>query len=142
MSDALISVWGRLGQDPKAIDTSSGKPMTVASLAVAIGSSEKEETLWLGVVAFGGLAEILAKHAKGDTLSVSGRLQRRTWTDRDGAERQDLRVIADAVVSARAARPGARGGSGSARVGGPPKATSRRGADVCNEPAPYDDPLP
>ncbi len=100
------AAWGRLGQDPRAIETRSGKPMTVASLAVQ-PADELEEPLWLGVVAFGAQAEALLKHAKGECLSVSGRLQRRRW-ERDGEQHEQFQVVADSLVSARTVRPGGR----------------------------------
>jgi single-strand DNA-binding protein len=105
-----LAAWGRLGGDPKAIDTKSGKPMTVANLAADVGDEEPE---WLGLVAFGNQAEALAKHGKGECISVAGRVQRRKWSDNAGAEHQQLQVVADSVISARTVRPGGGKGSGS-----------------------------
>lgn len=127
MSDATIAAWGRLGQDPKAVETKTGKAMTVSSLAVSLG---EEQTLWLGLVAFGGAAETLSKHAKGDCLSVSGRLQKRSWTDREGKAREDLQLVVESLVSARTVRPGGKGEKGKGR--GPQTAAA----------VPFDDPLP
>ncbi len=104
---ASVAAYGRLGGDPRALDTKSGKPMTVATLAVDVGEADAPP-LWLGVVAFRKLADELRRHRKGDTLSASGRLQVRHWTDADGAQREQWQVIADAIVSARTVRPGAR----------------------------------
>jgi single-strand DNA-binding protein len=104
---ASIAAYGRLGSDPRAVTTKSGKAMTVATLAVDIGEADGPP-LWLGVVAFGKLADDLLRHRKGDTLSLSGRLQVRHWTDSDGAQREQWQVVADALVSARTVRPGAR----------------------------------
>ena len=100
-----VSAYGRLGQDPRAIETRSGKAMSVASLAVQ-PSDEFEEPLWLNVVAFNRLAERLLKHSKGECLSVCGRVQRNTYTTRDGEAREQLQIIADAIVSARIVSPG------------------------------------
>ena len=76
---AQLSAYGRLGRDPRPVETSSGKAMTVASLAVTIESRESGETgegtLWLDVVSFGRVADDLARHAKGDLVSVAGRMQ-------------------------------------------------------------------
>ena len=44
-------------------------------------------------------AELL-RHAKGDPLSVTGRLQANTWTSREGEERRQLQIVADAIVRA------------------------------------------
>src|SRR5690348_10885159 len=98
------SCYGRLAADPKPISTKTGKPMTVATMAVDIGD-DGDAPLWVGVVAFGRVAEDLERHGKGDLLSVSGRVQRKNWTDREGNTRESLQVIADALVSARTVRP-------------------------------------
>ena len=94
---ADITARGRLGQDPKRIETKTGKPMTRASLAVGEG----DETLWLGVVAFGKQAELLARHEKGDVLTVTGRLELNVWTTKEGEQRKDLQCIAEQMMSIR-----------------------------------------
>ncbi|QIT56902.1 single-stranded DNA-binding protein [Aquisalimonas sp. 2447] len=101
---AQLAAWGRLGNEPRALETKTGKPMTVASLAVEV--AEGGEAEWFGLVAFRKQAEQLASHSKGDRLSVAGRLQRQEWKGRDGEDRQQLQVIADSLVSARTVRPG------------------------------------
>jgi len=106
---AHVAIYGRLGHDPRSIDTRSGTAMVVGSLAVDVGGGSEEGDAapeWFGVVAFGGQAEKLLKHGKGECLSASGRLQRRTYTDRNGEQRVQLQVVADAIVSARTVRPG------------------------------------
>ena len=114
MSNATLAVYGRLGSDPREHSTRKGGAMATASLAVDVpdrtqGAEEgATETLWLRVTAFGRVAQDLAGHAKGDPVSVSGRLQFSRWTDRDGDEREQWAIVADALVSARTVRP--RGG--------------------------------
>jgi len=124
-----VAMYGRLGGDPRTIDTTSGKAMTVASMAVDIGERDTEdpEPEWLGVVAFGKHAETLAKHGKGECISVSGRVQRNRYRDRNGEERVQLQVIADAIVSARTARPG----------GGKKKAAAKAEPDFDDEIPPF-----
>lgn len=101
-----IAVYGRLGDDPKAISTRTGKPMSVGSLACDPGD-DVDGPLWVGIVAFGRQAEALSKHHKGDLLSVSGRLQRHQW-EQNGERREQLQAVADSIVSARTVRPGGR----------------------------------
>lgn len=109
------SAYGRLGGDPRQIPTKSGKDMAVANLAVDAGD-EDGPPLWIGLVCFGRLAEQLLRHAKGEPLSASGRLQVRRWVDTDGTGREQLQLVADALVSARAVRPGG-GRKGSSQAG-------------------------
>ena len=103
---AQIVAYGRLGQAPRQIATRTGTPIAVGSIACDISEDADGPPLWLGVVAFGNTADALLRHGKGDLLSVSGRLQRRTWTDSEGATREQLQCIADAIVSARTVRLG------------------------------------
>lgn len=135
-----LSAHGRLGQDPRVVDTKSGKLMTVASIAVDLPTRSEGEThtLWLGIVGFGRLADLLAKHAKGETLSVCGRAQHNTFTDRDGTAREQLQVIADTIVSARSARP-----SGGKRKAAASDAAPAAAASSSEESAPaFDDEIP
>ena len=61
----MVSAYGRLGSDPKPLQTKSGKPMTAASIAVDVtGNSENPETLWLKVLAFNKTADQLLHHIK------------------------------------------------------------------------------
>jgi single-strand DNA-binding protein len=101
----LASAYGRLGQDPKKINTQSGNAMAVTSIAVNIGDHDTPPQ-WMGIVAFGKVAEDLLKHHKGDMVSASGRVQRSNWTGQNGEKKEQLQIVADSLVSSRLARPG------------------------------------
>ena len=107
---AALSVYGRLTSDPRIIETRTGTAMTAGRLAVALPCRENgedgEATLWIGIVAWGELAESLAKHVKGDMVSASGRLKINRYTNRDGEAKEELNILADGLVSARTIRPG------------------------------------
>ncbi|HBH5166082.1 TPA: single-stranded DNA-binding protein, partial [Escherichia coli] len=62
------------------------------------------------VLAFGRQADALAKHRKGELVSVVGNMQVSQWTGQNGETRQGWQVIADSVISARTARPGGKKG--------------------------------
>lgn len=102
-----VSLYGRLGQDPREITTGSGKAMTVSTLAVSIDvvKSDEPATQWFDITAFGQQAETLARHSKGDLVAVMGKLQLRRWTGKDGEARESWSVVAEALVSARTVRP-------------------------------------
>ena len=102
---AQIAAHGRVGSDPVQRTSQAGNPWATATIAVDAGEDDAPP-LWLGIVAFGKVAEVLAKHAKGDLLSVSGRLKVNRYRAKDGADREQLQVIADAIVSAKSVRPG------------------------------------
>ncbi len=105
---AQIAAYGRLGRDPKEINTKTGKVMASCSVAVDASSGEQQETLWLDILAFERLAQSLLRHSKGDMVSVSGRLQVNHWTDKNMNDRTQQQVIADSLVSSRSVRPGGR----------------------------------
>ncbi|HIB1508568.1 TPA: single-stranded DNA-binding protein [Salmonella enterica subsp. enterica serovar Muenchen] len=110
---AQIAAYGRLVADPQTKTTSKGTNMAMARMAVSLPCSAAQDgqaTLWLGVLAFGKQADALAKHTKGDVVSIGGTMQINQWTGQDGGTQSGYTVIADSVVSARTARPGGRRG--------------------------------
>ena len=83
--------------------------MTAASIACDLSSQrDPDATHWLPLLAFGAQAETLAKHQQGDMIAVTGRMQRKAWTDKDGAQRIDLQLVVDGITSSRSVRPGGR----------------------------------
>ena len=108
---AAVSVYGRLTNDPREIKTKTGNPMTVGRLAVSLpcreNSEDGEATAFFGLVAFGELAESLARHLKGDALGAFGRVKINRYTNRDGEAQEEMQIMVDGLVSARTIRPGA-----------------------------------
>ncbi|MER3011866.1 single-stranded DNA-binding protein [Serratia nematodiphila] len=115
---AQIAAYGRLVADVQSKPTSNGNTMAFARMAVSLpchSAESGEAPFWLGVVAFGKQAEALARHTKGDMVSVSGNMQVSQWTAQDGSTASGYQVVADSVVSARTARPdGKKGQQGQA----------------------------
>ena len=112
---AQIAAYGRLGGDPVGRQSQAGNTWSTASLAVTLADDGDAPAQWFGIVAFGRSAEALCRHAKGDLLSVSGRLQLNRYRDREGNDREQLQIIADSIVSAKTVRLGGRrkgGGDG------------------------------
>ena len=97
-----IILQGRCGKDPEKRMTPSGVPVTSVAIAVErdFGKNEngERETDWIDVVAFRETANFLADHFnKGKMIIVSGRLQIRTWLDKEGSKRRSAEVVADSV---------------------------------------------
>ena len=105
---ATIAAEGRLAQDGRRVDTATGKAMAVGTLAVdvqrIVNRVKEPGTLWLGLVAFGELADGLAGMMKGRRLSVTGRLQQSAYTDKQGERRESWSCVVDAFPDAPAAR--------------------------------------
>lgn len=106
---AQLSAHGRLVADVQLRQTGKGTPMAFTRMAVSLPchrAEEGQETFWLAVVAFGRIADALARHKKTDMLSVSGVMQITHWAGQDGIKQTGYQIVADSVVSARTVRPG------------------------------------
>ena len=95
-----IVLAGRLTADPESRETQTQKQ--VASFRVACDrdytQGEDKKTDFISVVAFGGTADFVCKYfTKGSMSIVSGRLQIREWTDRNGNKKSEAEVVADRV---------------------------------------------
>lgn len=102
---------GRLVKDPELRRTQSG--IAVASFTVAVDRNYsgkdggEKETDFIDVVAWRSTADFVSKYfTKGRMAVVSGRLQIRNWTDKDGNKRRSAEVIADNVYFGDSKRDG------------------------------------
>ena len=97
-----ITIMGRLTKSPEMRRTGSGVAVTSFTLAVDRDIANKEtgerETDFIDCVAWRGTGEFVDKYFdKGSMAVVSGRLQIRSWTDKDGNKRRTAEVVADNV---------------------------------------------
>ena len=93
-----ITIMGRLVRDPELRRTGSG--IAVASFTVAVdrdfAQDGKKETDFIDCVAWRQSGEFVSKYfSKGSMIVVKGRLQIRSWTDKDGNKRKTAEVVAD-----------------------------------------------
>jgi single-strand DNA-binding protein len=104
------TIYGRAAFDPRQHQTKAGQPMTTCRLAVDVtGRDESDpQTMWIDVLGFGRAAEDLARVEKGAMVSAMGRVTKGSYTAKDGETRETWALLADAVLTARAGRPGAR----------------------------------
>lgn len=92
-----ITIMGRLTKDVELRRTNTGTAVASFTLACDRDFGEKE-TDFIEVVAWKGTAEFVSKYfSKGRMAVVSGRLQIRKWTDKDGNKRSTAEVVADNV---------------------------------------------
>jgi single-strand DNA-binding protein len=97
-----IIIQARLCKDVELRRLPSGKAVASVSVACDRDFSNKEtnerETDFIDIVAFGGTGEFMEKYFhKGSMAIVTGRLQIRNWTDKDGNKRRTAEVVADNV---------------------------------------------
>lgn len=91
-----LQLIGRLGKDPDFNVTPQGKP--VAKFSLAVDQGKDQPPMWLNVVAWEKLAEIVEKYAvKGMQVFVQGRLVIRSYDDKSGVKRQAIDVVASTV---------------------------------------------
>ena len=130
MSRSLNKVMliGNLGADPEVRSTASGT--RVATLSVATSrqwnnqaGERQEKTEWHRVVLWNGKGSGLADFAekylkKGDRVYVEGRIEYRTWEDRDGKTRYTTEINAREIIPVSSKGAGAGGDSGAEAVKG------------------------
>jgi single-strand DNA-binding protein len=94
------TIMGRITKDPEIRRTGTG--VAVASFTVAVdrdfSKDSEKETDFLDCVAWRNTAEFVGKYfKKGSMIVVSGRLQKRSWNDKDGNKRSAVEIVADNV---------------------------------------------
>ena len=97
-----ITIMGRLTRDPELRRTGTGTAVTSFTLAVDRDFAPKDggekETDFIDCVAWRSTGEFVGKYfQKGSMAVVSGRLQIRNWTDKEGNKRRSAEVLADNV---------------------------------------------
>ena len=96
-----IIAMGRLTRGPELRRT--GSNIAVASFTIACDrdrapEGQEKETDFIDCVAWRNTAEFIEKYfKKGRMIVVSGRLQIRGWTDKDGNKRRSAEIVADNV---------------------------------------------
>jgi single-strand DNA-binding protein len=99
-----VILVGNLGQDPELRYTPNGAAVTTLSVATNEvwkdnDGNKQERTEWHRVVLWRRLAEIAGEWLKkGSKVYIEGRLQTRSWEDKDGIKRYMTEVIADALT--------------------------------------------
>jgi single-strand DNA-binding protein len=121
-----VILVGHLGADPDMRYTPSGQGVCELRLATSESWNDKngqrqERTEWHRIVVWGKRAEICSKYlAKGRQVFVEGRIQTRTYDDKDGNKRYITEIIANDVQFLGGGRDGATGGRGGKADEGPP----------------------
>jgi single-strand DNA-binding protein len=97
-----ITLMGRLVRDPELRTTQSGTPVASFTLAVDRDYSGRDggekQTDFIDCVAWRGTGEFVSKYfQKGSMAVVSGRLQIRDWTDKEGNKRRNAEVNAENI---------------------------------------------
>lgn len=97
-----VILMGNLTRDPETRTTPSGQSVTNFSLAVnrtwkGQDGQQNEDVSYIDCVAWGKPGEIIAQYlGKGRAVLVSGRLDQRSWEDKEsGGKRSKIEVVVE-----------------------------------------------
>jgi len=136
---------GRLGQKPELRYTPSQSAVTNVTIATNetrrdTAGNNIDSTEWHRVVVFGKTAEFVANYLdKGTMIYVEGRLQTRSWEDRDGVKKYTTEIVANIVT------PLGSGGGGGQQGAARPQESESHSGDPGGNPfdgGEEDEPLP
>ncbi|MEI7546558.1 MAG: single-stranded DNA-binding protein [Actinomycetota bacterium] len=135
MADSTVTLVGNVTKDPELRFTTGGRGVASFGIAVnrryQVNNEWQEQVSFFNVVAWGTLGEnVAASLNKGTRVIVTGRLEQRSWDDKDGQKKSIVEVVADEIGPslrwaraeveriAREGGTGSAGGSGGASSGG------------------------
>jgi len=116
-----VMLIGNLGRDPEVRSTTSGQQVANFTLATNRrwtdkGGQRQEQTEWHQIVCWGKTAEIAAQYlTKGKQIFVEGRIQTRSWEDRQSGEKK----YRTEIICENFQMLGQRGGGPEMDAGGP-----------------------
>ena len=125
MADSTVTLVGNVTKDPELRFTTGGRGVASFGIAVnrryQVNNEWQEQVSFFNVVAWGTLGEnVAASLNKGTRVIVTGRLEQRSWDDKDGQKKSIVEVVADEIgpslrwARAEVERVAREGGAGSA----------------------------
>lgn len=146
MADNSITLVGNLPRDPEIRFTATGRAVASFSMGVGrryqVNGEWQEQTSWFNVTAWGQLGEnAAATLVKGSRVVVTGRLEQREYTSREGEKRTAIDVVADDIgpslrwATATVVRTPKQEGQGGGAVTNRP---ANSGSNPGNEATPFD----
>ena len=102
MADSTITVVGNLTRDPELRFTTGGRGTANFGIAVSrryqVNNEWQEQTSFFNIVAWGTLAENAAASLnKGHRVIVTGRLEQRSYDDKEGQKKSIVEIVADEI---------------------------------------------
>jgi len=101
-SENTVTLVGNCTKDPDLRYTTSGRGVTSFGLAVnrryMVNNEWQEQVSFFNIVAWADLGEnVAASIVKGNRVIVTGRLEQRSYEDREGVKRSVTEVVADEI---------------------------------------------
>lgn len=116
-----VVLIGRLTRDPELRTTNTGK--NVVSFSIAVNKRFKPQdgspdADFFRCTAWGSTADFVSNYlTKGRLIALDGRIEQRSWTDKDGNKRESVDVVAENVQGLDRPRDDAGGGAAGAPAG-------------------------
>lgn len=145
MADNSVTLVGNITRDLELRYTANGRGVASFGLAVSrryqVNGEWQEQTSFFNVVAWGSTGEnAAASLGKGSRVIVTGRLEQREYTTRDGDKRTAVEVVADEIgpslrwATAQVERTTRTDGGGGGGQGGNPGGGGMGGGRPAPEP--------
>ena len=139
-----VFILGRVTQEPETKTTPSGSMVANFNIATNrywtdAGGNKQEKTDYHRVVAWRRLAELIQQYVnKGSLILIEGRVETRSYDDREGVKRYITEIIADAIqlgprsasVASRQNNPAAVNDTNSAPKASPAPAPAQKEEDI------------
>lgn len=93
-----VIMAGKLTRDPELRETTSGKSVSRFTIAYNRQTSKDEEKKadFFNCVAWHNEAKMISQYFhKGSSISIEGKLQNRSWVDKEGQERYSTEIVVD-----------------------------------------------
>jgi single-strand DNA-binding protein len=144
-----VILVGNLGRDAEVSVTTSGQPVAKFTMATtrryksAKSETWEEKTEWHRIVLWGRQAETLRDYLrKGKQIYLEGRIETRSWDDKDGQKRYTTEIIAETIQLLGSAGGGGGRSGGREDESGGGGGGYDRGSDTGGGPGPADDDIP
>ena len=131
-----VQLIGHLGGDPELRYTEGNVPVATFSLATNESYKDQngnlvERTEWHRIVAWRKLAELLGEYLrKGSKVYLEGKLQTRSWDDKDGNKRYTTEIVVSDFVFLDSKGSGERGQQGPGTPPAPPEPAADKEDDL------------
>lgn len=136
-----VILMGNLTRDPETRTTPNGQTVTNFSLAVnrtwkGADGQQNEDVSYIDCVAWGKPGEIIAQYlGKGRAVLVSGRLDQRSWDDKEsGQKRSKIEVVVEDFNFVGDGAGGSEGGSSAPRSSSSSKSASNNAPEIDDKP--------
>lgn len=105
-----VAIMGRMVSDPELKTTQNGVSVTSFTVAIArsyVKPGEERQTDFIDCVAWRNTAEFICRYfVKGQMIGITGSIQTRTYTDKNGNNRKVVEIVVDKAGFTGENKPG------------------------------------